>query len=95
MVTHERIREAANVVALGYPIKKISYFGSYAAGTQTETSDLDILVEFEELAVSLFILSELKNKFEDELDMPVDIIHAPLRESSFIDIGRTVQVYGE
>jgi predicted nucleotidyltransferase len=95
MLTHKKICEAANAVALGYPIRKISYFGSYADGRQTDASDLDILVEFDELAVSLFVLSELKNKFEDELGVSVDIVHAPLSRSSFIDIGRTVRVYGE
>jgi len=95
MITHERICDAVNRVAPDYPVKKISYFGSYASGRQTDSSDLDILVEFTVPGISLIILSELKNKFEDELNIPVDVIHAPVAESSFLDIGNTVRVYGE
>jgi predicted nucleotidyltransferase len=95
MITHERICDAVNRVAPDYPVKKISYFGSYACNVQTDSSDLDLLVEFTVPGVSLFVLSELKNKFEDELNIPVDIVHGPVPESSFIDIGHTVRVYGE
>lgn len=31
-----------------YSVEKIGVFGSYAKGTQTESSDIDILVEFKD-----------------------------------------------
>jgi len=82
------------MIAPMYPLKKVSYFGSYAAGNQTGTSDLDILVEFTTPGVSLLILSDLKLRLEDELRVPVDIIHFPLPKDAFLRIGKVVPVYG-
>ena len=95
MLSHNTICEKIRVVALSYPLKRVAYFGSYATETQTTISDLDILVEFDTSAVSLIMLSDLKNRLEDELSIPVDVIHYPLPEDSFIKIGKVVPVYGE
>jgi predicted nucleotidyltransferase len=83
------------MIAPLYPLKKVSYFGSYALGNQAEPSDLDVLVEFTTPGVSLLIISELKIQLENELHVPIDIIHYPLPEGAFIDIGKVVPVYGE
>lgn len=93
MINHELICRAAAKAAAGYPVKKISYFGSYAAGLATEKSDLDILVEFHSPAISLLTIAEIKHRFEDELHVPVDVLHAPLPEGAFISIGKAVPVY--
>jgi len=95
MLSHNMICEKINIIALSYPLKRVAYFGSFATDTQTTASDLDILVEFDTPAVSLLMLSDLKNRLEDELMLPVDIIHYPLPEGSFIEIGKVVPVYGE
>jgi len=42
-----------------YKVKDIGIFGSYARGEQKKTSDIDILVEFEE-AIGLFKFMELE-----------------------------------
>ena len=94
MPTHEEICWAVAQTAVLFPIRKASYFGSYAEGQQTEKSDLDILVEFHKPAVSLFVLSSVKNNLEDLLKIPVDVIHAPLSGDSFIKINREVQIFG-
>ena len=95
MLSHNIISEKIHMIAPSYPLKKVAYFGSFANGTQTTASDLDILVEFESPAVSLFMLSELKNRLEDEFMVPVDIIHYPLPDNTFLKIGKIVTVYGE
>ncbi|MDR1735673.1 MAG: nucleotidyltransferase domain-containing protein [Oscillospiraceae bacterium] len=95
MLSHEIIREKISALASAYPLKKVSYFGSYATGKQTQASDLDVLVEFTTPGVSLILLSDLKNRLEDELRVSVDVIHSPLPEGSFIDTGSAVSVYGE
>ena len=46
MLTHERIVDAVAKTATRFPLKKVSYFGSYADGVMTEQSDLDILERF-------------------------------------------------
>ncbi|MFH2105378.1 MAG: nucleotidyltransferase family protein [Parcubacteria group bacterium] len=48
-------------------------FGSVAKGEQTDKSDLDLLVEFEE-GKSLFDLAALKIELENLLDMEVDLV---------------------
>ena len=94
MLTHENISAAIARIASSYPIKRASYFGSYAEGRQTEDSDLDLLLEFHVPAVSLIMLSSIKNDLEVQLNVPVDIIHAPLTQKAIIEIGNEVLVYG-
>jgi len=94
MLTHEEICKAIENVASLFPVKQASYFGSYAEGRQTERSDLDLLLEFQKPAVSLFMLSSIKNNLEDMLKISVDVVHAPIAEDSLIKIGKTVRVYG-
>ena len=77
-----------------FPIKQASYFGSYTDGLQTDSSDLDLLVEFKRTTVSLLTIIAVKNDLEDLLQIPVDVVHAPLSKESLITIGKVVRVYG-
>ena len=92
MPTEEKIRETVNSLKAAYALQSVSIFGSYADGRATEESDLDLLVEFEEPAVSLFKLSGQKIDLEEALGLPVDVIHAPLPEGSLIRPGKVVRV---
>jgi len=94
MLTHEEIYIAVSKIAAIHPIKKVSYFGSYADGIPTDKSDLDLLIEFDRPRVSLFLLSEIKLDLEDELKVPVDVIHAPIKEGALIEPQKVVSVYG-
>ena len=94
MLSHEDICQAVSEVAARFLLKKVSYFGSYAEGLASEKSDLDLLVEFTRPQVSLLTIAGLKHSLEDELQVPVDVIHAPIPEGSVIEIGKTVLVYG-
>lgn len=93
MLTLEQIIKDVSSVAKEFNIKSITLFGSYADGTNTDESDVDLLIEFNTSSVSLLTLSALKNRIEDILNLPVDIIHAPLPENSLIEIGKAVQIY--
>ena len=93
MLSHEIIAEKIKQVAAEFPVKRISYFGSYANGSANENSDLDILVEFKEKAISLFIIADMKYKLENAFGVTVDIIHAPLPKDSIIEIDKEVVVY--
>lgn len=75
-----------------YPIKRITLFGSRAAGTNKEDSDVDLIIEFS-LPVSLLTLSMIKLKLEEILKVGVDVIHGPLKESDLIEIGEVVELY--
>ncbi|MCL2814323.1 MAG: nucleotidyltransferase domain-containing protein [Oscillospiraceae bacterium] len=92
MLTHEKIVAAVKKAANEFPLTKAEYFGSYADGRATEKSDLDLLVEFEKESVCLLEIIGLKQYLEEELDLPVDIIHAPLPQGAIIHIERTVRV---
>ncbi len=54
-----------------YKVKKIGIFGSYARGEQKETSDVDVLVEFEEPVGFAFI--HLADSLEELLGIKVDL----------------------
>ncbi|MDR1328002.1 MAG: nucleotidyltransferase domain-containing protein [Oscillospiraceae bacterium] len=92
MLTHEIIVNAAQKAAGEFPLEKMSYFGSYANGKATEDSDLDILVEFAEPAVSILTVIRLKRFLEEELKKNVDVIHAPIPDGAIIEIEKTVSV---
>jgi len=92
MLTHERIVDAVKKAADVFPLTKASYFGSYAEEKATDDSDLDLLVEFKEPAVSILTIIRLKRYLEEELAKSVDVIHAPLPSASIIEIGRQVNV---
>jgi len=92
MLTHEKIVHAVKKAANEFPIIKVDYFGSYADGKATEDSDLDLLVEFIEPAISILSIIKLKHYLEDELNKTVDVIHAPIPDGAIIDVGKTVNV---
>ncbi|MDR0671787.1 MAG: nucleotidyltransferase domain-containing protein [Oscillospiraceae bacterium] len=92
MLTHEIIAGAARKAAKAFPITKMSYFGSYADGRATEDSDLDVLVEFAQPAVSILTIIGLKHFLEGELKKQVDVIHAPIPKGAIIEINKAVDV---
>lgn len=93
MLTIKQITDAAIVAAKEFPIKNIRLFGSYANGSASRESDVDLLVEFETDAVSLIILSQLRFRMEELLKVEVDVIHGPIPEDSMIEVGKTVELY--
>ncbi|MGN0180853.1 MAG: nucleotidyltransferase family protein [Candidatus Ornithomonoglobus sp.] len=93
MLTIEQIEKAALTVAKEYPIISIELFGSYAEGRNTPESDVDLLVKFRTKAVSLITLCSLKNRLEELLSVPVDVVHAPVPKGSIIEIGKVVPLY--
>lgn len=54
-------------------VTKSSLFGSYVRGDQTESSDIDILVELPK-GKSLFDFVDLQLKLEEILDRKVDLV---------------------
>jgi len=93
MLTHEQIVQAVEKAATKFPLTKVSYFGSYADGKATEESDLDLLVEFTTDAISYLKIIGLKRILEEELNIRVDVLHAPLPKKSRLIIRKTVPVY--
>ena len=77
-----------------YDVKSVSYFGSYADGTQTQDSDLDLLVEFCNPFISLYDLIGLEMEIEEKLNIPIDIATFPLPTGSRLIIDKAVKIYG-
>ncbi len=62
-------------LAQQYHIKALGVFGSYVRNEQTPTSDLDILVEFDETAHhGLLTLARIENLLSDRLGIQVDLV---------------------
>ncbi|YAF96629.1 MAG: nucleotidyltransferase family protein [Nodularia sp. CChRGM 3473] len=56
-----------------YQITQLGIFGSYARGEQTESSDVDILVDYE-TAPTFIKLAQLKDYLSQAFDLKVDIV---------------------
>jgi hypothetical protein len=76
MPTREQVlallREAYPYLAAEYGVKRVGIFGSYAKGVPDETSDVDIVVEFERPIGFKFI--ELVEYLEHLLGRKVDVL---------------------
>jgi predicted nucleotidyltransferase len=59
-------------LAAKYSISRLALFGSFARGEQTDTSDVDLWVEFEGRIGSRFI--EWADELEDRLGVKVDLV---------------------
>ncbi len=57
-----------------YGIRSLAVFGSYARGEQRRSSDLGLLVEFDDRALSLFDFVEVENYLSDLLGVKVDLV---------------------
>ena len=68
----ELLREKYPYLAAEYGVKRIGIFGSYAKGVPDETSDVDIVVEFERPIGFKFV--ELVEYLEHLLGTRVDVL---------------------
>jgi len=71
--TLKRLKEDLNT---NFRVKTIGLFGSYVKNEQKNTSDIDLLVEFEEDA-DLFHLVGLSRYLEEVFKSKVDVISKP------------------
>ena len=93
MLTTEKIRITIESIAEKYGIKKVTLFGSRATKNFRENSDVDLIVEFETISVSLFVLAGLMNELEEKFGVSVDIIHGPLTKDSMLEIEKEIEIY--
>lgn len=68
-----RLRGIKGEIVDEFGIRELSLFGSVARGEQTTVSDVDILVEFEDVP-TLFEMGRLQARLEDELGASVDLV---------------------
>ena len=60
-----------------FGVRSLSIFGSYARGEQREGSDLDLLVEFDDVP-GLLGFARLQLDLQDRLGIPVDLFTKPM-----------------
>ena len=96
----EEIRQAVGEVCAGRPILRVDLFGSRASGTFHDSSDVDLLVDFDAGAkIGLFELGAIREDLVEKLGVQVDILSRKAVESSRNGIRRksilshTVPVY--
>lgn len=66
------LRSNKDIFASEFKVKKIGLFGSYARGTGSEDSDIDIVVELEQ--PDLYYLIGVKQAVEEAMGGKVDVV---------------------
>ena len=88
----ETMKKIIYPIAIEYPIKKITLFGSRADNTNRPDSDVDLIIEFTE-PVSLLTLSKIRVHLEEVLGLDVDVVHGPIQETDLIEVNKEVELY--
>lgn len=76
------IKDVIGPIARLYGVKRIYLFGSYAKGTATEESDIDLLVE-KGTPMSLLKLSGMRQRVQEALNLSVDLVTTTGIEDTF------------
>ena len=71
-----KLKNVKEEIKTNYKVKTIGLFGSYVNNKQTDTSDIDFLVEFEDDA-DLFHFIGLSRYLEQIFNTKVDVISKP------------------
>jgi hypothetical protein len=69
----DTLRSMRHELAARYHVRRIGIFGSYSKKHQTEQSDLDLVVEFDQ-PIGMMAFVHLKNLIADRLDIKVDLV---------------------
>ena len=93
MVDLTSIRSAVEQAAREYPVKRVELFGSYANGSASEGSDIDLLVEFKTSPVSLFKICGFQSAVSELLQLDVDVVRLPLPKEHGLHIDRRITLY--
>ncbi len=68
------LRERRPELRERYGVQALGIFGSWVRGAQTRRSDIDILVEIDDEALTLFQFVELREYLKDLLGVRVDLV---------------------
>ncbi|MCL2016784.1 MAG: nucleotidyltransferase family protein [Defluviitaleaceae bacterium] len=68
----ETLTKTITEILKQYPVQKAAIFGSYARNEQTPTSDIDLVVDFDEGIITEFF--DLYDELEETFGVKVDIL---------------------
>lgn len=71
--TKKILKQSIPQLRESYSVRRLGVFGSVARGDSTQTSDVDVLVEFAQ-PIGLFKLIEFENRLEMLLKRDVDVV---------------------
>ena len=71
ILTVEKIKQECSAVLSEYPVKYCILFGSYAKGSATETSDVDLLISADVTGLRFFGIAE---RLREQLKKKVDLL---------------------
>ena len=69
------LRQAKTDLGQRHHVRSMALFGSYFRNEQTEKSDVDLLVDFDD-GITFSILIDFADTLEERLGLPVDVIPA-------------------
>lgn len=81
--TVDAIRDIVAPIAEMHGVKSVALFGSYAKGTATADSDVDLKIEKGRIS-SLFQLCGFRLAVEDALSLPVDLVTTEALDAEFL-----------
>jgi hypothetical protein len=81
--TIDELKEIVSPIAKAHGVESVSVFGSYAKGTETANSDIDLKIEKGKLR-SLFQLSQFRLDVEDALQLAVDLVTSESNDLDFL-----------
>ena len=90
---HEATEEYNRHAEADARIKRMTLFGSYADGSATDNSDVDLLVTFFSPVVGFFTLARVLDTMETHLGLPVDLVQDPLPADTLLTIRKRVPLY--
>jgi predicted nucleotidyltransferase len=67
------LQDMMNNLHTQYHVRKIGIFGSYSKEKQTDKSDIDIVVEFDQ-PIGMMAFVHLRNLLSDRLGLEVDLV---------------------
>ncbi len=72
MITINEIRNKTRDVFIKYPINRVSVFGSYARGEQTDGSDVDFVIH--DSSIGFLEMAGLREQLKSLLGTNIDLI---------------------
>ena len=72
MITIEDIKKQSKEVFRMYPVRRVSVFGSFAKGQQTEESDIDMLIRDSDIGI--LDISNMQQQLSDLFHMKIDLV---------------------